>query len=155
MVLINHDELKIRRIAAVPGATYKWNFVYVEVDAMEPTGLYEADPDRLEERIKMSGYAAEEYGLYAGSHIFNRGEYDDGGTYIDGVYVDTTGNSTLRVRYLTPYNFIIAPQDSPVNNMEFDSVLVSYMNRALNEDAKLVIEELSREVAQLPLHLIK
>jgi hypothetical protein len=151
VILINHDELKIRRIAAVPGATYKWNFVYIEVDAMAQTGLYDADLDRLEERVKVSGYAAEEYGLYAGSHLFSRSEYDDGGTYIDGRYVDTTGNSSLRVRYLTPYNFVLAAQDSPINNVEFDKVLVGYMNRALNENAKLVIDELSHEVAQLPL----
>lgn len=151
VVLINHDEIKVRRIAAAPGNNYKRNFVYVEADAREPTNLYKADENWLKERIKRSGYAAEEYGLYAGAHAFSRSEFDDGGTYIDGKYVDTTRNSTLRVRYLTPYNFIIAPQDSPINNVDFDSALVRYMNRALTEDPKLVIEELSEEVAALPL----
>ncbi|MBR0648858.1 nucleotidyltransferase domain-containing protein [Roseomonas terrae] len=151
VVLINHDELSIRRIAAVPGPTYKWNFVYVEADPMVPTGLYDIDPDRLKERVERNGYASEEYGLYAGSHSFSRSEYDDGGTYIDGKYVDTTGRSALRIRYLTSYNFIIAPKDSPINNVDFDRVLAEYLNRMLKDDSKNIIEELSREVAQLPL----
>jgi predicted nucleotidyltransferase len=38
--LMNSDELRITRVAAVPGSTYQRSFVYVEADGMSRTGLY-------------------------------------------------------------------------------------------------------------------
>lgn len=151
IVLMNVEELKIRSIAAVPGPTYKWNFVYVETDAMNPTGLYKLDDGQIAELVSRRGYVSEEYGLFDGSHRFDRAEYDDGGTYIDGEYVETTGRSELRVRYITPYNFLIASQHSPINNIEFDALLVEYLNRALHGDSKEVLPSLAEEIFRLPL----
>ena len=151
VAIMNHDELKVRRAAAVPGQTYKWDFVYVETDAMEPTGLYDYAEYPLEERLRDRSYITEEYGLFKGEHAITRDEYDDGGTYIDNSYVDTIGQTELRVRYVTPYNFVIAPQGSPINNAAFDKDLVAILDSALNGNPAETIEKLKREVARLPL----
>lgn len=151
VVLIDCEEHKIRRIAAIPGKSYKWHFVYVETSAMEPTGLYNLGPEVIDEILDRRGYVDEEYGLYKGQHLISREQYDDGGTEIEGEYVDTTGNTKLRVRYVTPYNFVIAAQDSPINNVKFDSKLAELLNSALNTNAKKVIEKLKEEVNYLPL----
>lgn len=54
----------------------------------------------------MWGYYTEEYGLI-GKKIISRQEHDDGAAIINGKIVDAS-NSELRLRHLTPYNFIIA-----------------------------------------------
>lgn len=149
--LMDHDELAIRRIAAVPNQAYKRQFVYVEVSAMEPTGLY---PERLaksKEYIKESGYDYEEYGIFAGRHLLTRGEYDDGHKMINGDLVSTAGNSELRIRYVSPYNFIIAANGSPINNPEFDEYLEKSLNKALLGDAEDIVEQISSAVNKLPL----
>lgn len=151
LFLMNYEELSIRRIAAVPGATYKWNFVYVETDAMEPTGLYEHDPEELKKIVASHGYASEEYGLYMGRHLLTRGQYDDGAAMINDRLIDTSRKSSLRKRYITPYNFVIAPHDSPLNNANFDQRLLKLLNEALQSDGSVVVEQLREEVAQLPL----
>jgi hypothetical protein len=60
-----------------------------------------------------------------------RAEYDDGSAIIDGKPVDIRGRVALRARYTSPYNFLIAPFMSPINNKDFDYVLQTYLNRLL------------------------
>ncbi len=149
--LMNYEELRIARIAAVPSASYHRNFVYIDVSAMPSTGLYEQKPNDVERRVSEQGYDAEEYGLYRGRHLLTRAEYDDGATTIDGVLVSTSGASELRVRYITPYNFVIAAANSPINNMDFDHTLEEKLNEALRSGAEGVVEELRGLIRKLPL----
>ncbi|WP_057883660.1 nucleotidyltransferase family protein [Tsuneonella troitsensis] len=151
MALMNYEELKISRAAAVPGPSYKWNFVYIETEAMAPTGLYDYSEYSIEERAGDRSYVSEEYGLVNGEHHITRAEYDDGGAYIGGSYVNTVGQAALRVRYITPYNFVIAPQASPINNAAFDRELVALLDSALAGERETVISKLAEEVARLPL----
>jgi hypothetical protein len=78
---------------------------------MPPTGLYEHTEARITEELRGKGefgYYWEEYGLADGVHPINRAELDDGAAVINGVLQDIRGRNVLRVRYVTPYNFVIA-----------------------------------------------
>lgn len=145
IALMNFDELKIRRIAAVNCGAYYQSFVYVETEAMEPTGLYEfKDNDNILHEI---GYRSEEYAKFRDIKI-SRNEYDDGAAIIDGKPVEIGGEAELRVRYLSPYNFIIAPQGTPINNYKFD-----FKRRELLKGiifGHQTVEQLVEEVLRLP-----
>lgn len=146
--LIDVYELKIRKIAAVPSQRYYQNFVYIEADAMPPTGLYNGIEDRVEAALKRGDYYSEEYGLVDDKYIVTRGEFDDGAAKIEGKIQDIHSCSSLRVRYLTPYNFVVAAQMSPINNSQFDQILTTYLNLILSGTATL--EELTKAVHKLP-----
>lgn len=112
---------------------------------MEATGVY---PDRdISRRINALGYASEEFALFKGKYI-SREEYDDGAAVIDGEVVALDGNAELRTRYLAPYNFIIAPVGSCINNQGFDEVRVQMMDGMLN--GSCTIEQIAERVRALP-----
>lgn len=96
------------------------------------------------------GYDYEEYGLVSGKTFITRAEYDDGAAVIDGRLTQVCDRSELRVRYTTPYNFLIAANGSPINNSRFDKVLVDLLNKALIEDTEGVVEEIRSLVEKLP-----
>lgn len=146
--LMNVDELNIKRIAACNEGSYYQKFVYIETNPNRPTELYELTADDITRNINLFGYYYEEYGLVDGSLPINRAEYDDGATIIEGKPVDVLGRVELRVRYVTPYNFIISPQSSPINNQNFDSILEDYLNRMLQGED--VFDAMSKEILQLP-----
>jgi len=144
-------ELHIRRIAAVNSGQYDRVFVYVEIDAMKPTGLYKRTPEWISEVQRgesFSAYAYEEYALVDGVHLVNRGEYDDGAAIIDGELQDIRGRTELRTRYVTPYNFVIAAHGSPFNDPRFDEPLEKILDAMLKGEDK--IEELMNAVRRLP-----
>jgi hypothetical protein len=143
-VLMDYQELRIRRIAAVNSGAYYQSFVYVEVEPENPTGLYNID---INSDIEYWGYSREEYGLFEGKPI-SRAEYDDGAAVIDGKPVDLHGKAELRVRYLTPYNFIIAAQNAPINNGGYDKRRNEVLNEVLT--GKLALEHLVDELHKLP-----
>ncbi len=62
--------------------------------------------------------------------IFENPEYDDGTAVIDGIVVDMKNEAELRIRYLTPYNFIICAQFNPVNEKN-DSIMKIYIDGIL------------------------
>ena len=72
--------------------------------------------------------------------MVTRAEHDDGAAYIDGQLVDIRQRNELRVRFLTPYNFIIAAHDSPINNQDFDARIVELLNALLGGEDKLACE---------------
>ncbi|KIO48295.1 toll/interleukin-1 receptor domain-containing protein [Nitrosospira sp. NpAV] len=144
IVLMDYQELRIRRIAAVNSGSYYQSFIYVEVEADKPTGLYKID---ISADVKDRGYSREEYGLFEGRTI-SRAEYDDDATVIDGKPVDLHGKADLRVRYLTPYNFIIAAHNSPINNGGYDNRRDEVLNNVLM--GKLPLEQLVDEIHKLP-----
>lgn len=149
--IMNSDELKITKIAAVHSGQYYRAFVYVEVAAMEPTGLYPSTVSRIvESKLEGDafGYYWEEYGLVDGRHLITRAEYDDGAAKINGELQDIHGRNVLRCRYVTPYNFVIAAHGSPINNSNFDQTLEVILRGMLSGDA--TIEELVNAVGKLP-----
>lgn len=144
-LLMDGDELKIKRVAAVDPGAYWQQFVYVELHPMEPTGIYpKLDSELL---CKTFGYAYEEYALFKGICI-SRAEYDDGAAVIDGDVMSLDGNAELRTRYLSPYNFIIAPVGSCINNADFDEVRNDLLNGIL--EGASTLDDLIDKVRTLP-----
>jgi hypothetical protein len=144
-ILMDGQELLIKRVAAVDPGAYWQQFVYVEVFPMSPTGVYpELD---IQLHIKARGYASEEFGMFKGCFI-SREEYDDGAAVLDGNVESLEGNAELRARYLSPYNFIIAPVGSCINNQDFDEVRRKMMDRMLAGTTS--IEEVAECVRRLP-----
>ncbi len=144
-LLMDGQELWVKRIAAVDPGAYWQQFVYVEVLPMPATGVYPGLD--VERHIESRGYASEEFGLFKGRFI-SREEYDDGAAVIDGNVEPLDGNAELRARYLSPYNFIIAPVGSCINNQEFDSVRQEMMDGMLTGTTN--IEDLAKLVRRLP-----
>ncbi len=99
------------------------------------------------------GYVTEEYGLFEGKPI-TRAEFDDGATVQKGKVVPLRGKAELRVRYLTPYNFVIASHASPLNTPSFDDHLQTILNAMLRESERIeiLVEAIKRLPAQ---HLLE
>src|SRR5436190_627006 len=144
-VLLNEEELLVRRVVAVNIGSYWQSFVYVETNPMPPVGIYESDPAADARRLELFGYVSEEYGTYQGRAV-TRAEYDDGAAIIDGKPKQIPG-AQLRVRFLTAYNFVIASQESPINNSDFDGPFEAMMNDILK--GKLSVDELAERVSHL------
>ena len=145
------DELQIERVAAVRGSTYQRSFVYVHCGAMEPTGLYRTSSSGRASAVEQNGYDYEEYGLVSGKTPVTRSDYDAGLAVIEGKVMDISRVSELRVRYTTPYNFVIAANGSPINNSRFDNILADQLNGALVGDTEEAVRHLHKLVEQLPL----
>jgi hypothetical protein len=126
--LIDRYLLNIKRIAVVRSGSYYQDFVYIETNQDEPIGLYEHQ-ENLESSENKVGALREEYGLFNNIPI-TRQEYDDGASEINGQVVNTQ-EAELRVRYLTPYNFIISSQFSPYNSNEFCRYSEEYFDNLL------------------------
>lgn len=148
LYLMDWDEYRITKIAAVNVGDYYQKFVYVETEAMEPTGLYPDVSERVESSVEYFGYCSEEYGLYKGQYKVNRAEYHDNAAVIDGELVELGADVELRVRYITPYNFLIAANQSPINNNQFDRRLKELLNSILSGTENL--EGLTNEILRLP-----
>lgn len=119
-VLIDGQELRVRRLVAVNARSYYQCFVYLESVAMRRSGLYKSSVKAIKESVSNFGYAREEYALLDGKRKISRSDYDDGSTIIWGRPTRLRGRDLeLRTRYLTPYNLVLAPANSPINNGDF------------------------------------
>lgn len=138
-ILLNNDELNIKRIAVqyLPNDPNR-NFVYLETDRDEQTGLYkydEAKLNKIEELDKRGECYGEMYGLFrdGGSQkMIKKRDMDEGWTYEDGEEVKIPEGAEYRTRFLTRYNRIIAPKFSPFNATSddrkyLDEVLGSFL----------------------------
>lgn len=138
-VLMNFDQLKIKRIAACQGDSYYKDFVYVEVEGEKQTGLYNHTKEDIQRHIDSFGYSWEEYGLIKNrlgwTTPIRREDYDDGATVIRGE-VRNAMDAQLRVRYLSTYNFIIAAKGSPYNSRKFDRDSKTYLNGILKGEVE-------------------
>jgi hypothetical protein len=145
---MNRSELRIRRVAAIKGRDYFQSVAYVECDPMEPTGLY---PPHSEEdvtrAIREIGYNWEEYAVFKGRNI-RREEYDDGAAELDGEIVETVGNAEPRLRFLSPYYFLIGAHRSAVNSPSFDKTLRVLLDGILCNANTL--EDLAQAISSLP-----
>lgn len=144
-ILLDHQELIIDELAAVNAGSYYQEFLYVKAKPSQPSGLY--DISSVPDQIALRGYAKEEFALFRGRPV-TRAEYDDGAAVIDGQVVTLNGEAQLRERFLTPYNFIIAAHESPINNDCFDEPCNEMLNHILRGEA--IIDELINAVLKLP-----
>ena len=148
-VIINFDEYRISRMAAVYSTSYRRLWVYVETEPMSPIGLYPNTQRNLEQASVKGEPYAEEYAIFASQHKITRAEYDDGSAKIGGKIVSTIGDSELRVRHLTPYNFVICSHDSPINNMQFDDDLRQFLDQALVDPS--IFQKYADLISRLPI----
>ena len=125
--------------------SYYQEFLYIKAKPSQPSGLY--DISSISEQVALWGYAREEFARFRERSI-TRAEYDDGAAVIDGHVVELNGEAQLRETFLTPYNLIIAPHESPINNNEFDETRVELLNQILRGEA--TVEELASAVLKLP-----
>ncbi|OGU15254.1 MAG: hypothetical protein A2076_16185 [Geobacteraceae bacterium GWC2_53_11] len=147
IVLLDWFELKIDKVAAVNSGSYYQCFVYVQTSPFEPTGLYPRTEEEIKWCVDTFGYCSEEYGLFDNQYKVTRAEYDDDAAMINGELIDFEGNIELRIRHITPYNFIIAAQNSPINNSRFDQTLKQLMNNLLQ--GKTSLEHVEEAVSKL------
>jgi hypothetical protein len=146
IALMDVYELDIEEVAAVNSGSYYQQFVYVKARPSEPTGVH-SDYSYVEDMERDFGEATEECGLYQG-HYITRAEYDDGAAVIDSKLVDVSDSVELRVRHLTPTNFIIAAQNAPIAERTFDGTREQLLNDVLK--GKKTLEELVEAVLALP-----
>jgi hypothetical protein len=138
-ILLNVDQLKIKRIAAYQGDSYYKDFVYVEVEGEKQTGLYNHTQEDIQRHIENFGYSSEEYGVLKNklgwSTPIRREDYDDGATVVRGK-VRNAMDAELRRRYLSTYNFIIAAKGSPYNSKKFCQESKPYLNGILKREVE-------------------
>lgn len=150
-LIINGDEMRIRRVAAVSPASYKYNFVYLDVAPLPPTGIYDRTPERIAEISDGGGpfpYYWEEFGVVDGNILITRGELDDGSAVIDGKLQSVRGRVEHRSRYVTAYNCIIAGGGAPIMNSGYDAQLERHLNAMLKGEDRL--EAIAQEGNRLP-----
>jgi len=68
---------------------------------------------------------------------------------IKGKLQDIRGRNELRARYTTAYNFLIAANQSPINNNQFDERADGLLNLMLKGQDELSV--LMADVLRLPL----
>ncbi len=148
--LMDSDEIEVKRIIVYVSPHYFRRFVYVEAYPEPSIGVYgDVNQQFLDEMVEEYGEYHEEYAVYKG-HAITRGEYDDGAAEIDGKIVDITGKAEIRVRYLTPYNFIICAKWNPLNESEYDNSIENILNGMLW--GVRTIDELVTLVEKAPRH---
>lgn len=152
IVAINDQELRIKRVVAINPGNYYQCFVYIDVDPMEPCGLYDWESCEIQEWVDKFGYCSEEFAVYKRKFLVTRAEYDDGAAIIDGKLTELDSKfAKLRVRYLTPYNLVLAASNSPINTQSFDKYFEGVMNNLIrHEHDSMYFEELARIVLKLP-----
>ncbi len=143
--LLDHQEIRIEELAAVNAGSYYQEFLYIKAQPSQPSGLY--DTSHIPDQIALRGYAKEEFALFRGRPI-TRAEYDNGAATFDGRVVELNGEAELREIFLTPYNLIIAPHESPINNNDFDQARDELLNHILRGQA--TIEDLTAAILKLP-----
>ena len=144
--LMNGDEIKVKRMVVYAAGEYYKKFVYVETYPEEETGLYPNDDTLVKECTEKYGYYSEEYAQYGNKKV-TRAEYDDGAAVIDGKVVDLNGKAKLRIRYITPYNFIICAHFNPMNSSAYDGMLERILNGILKGQSS--VEEIVEAVKKM------
>ncbi|MEI8701881.1 nucleotidyltransferase domain-containing protein [Mesorhizobium sp. ISC15] len=149
--VLNGEEMNIRRVAAINPGSYKYEFVYVELAPLQPTGLYPRTQENIAEVERGDGffpYYWEEYGIVDGKHFVTRAVYDDGSAFIDGELQSLRGRAELRSRYVTTYNFLVAASGSPLFDSSYDQQLEDHLNAMLRGEDRL--DAIARDGRQLP-----
>lgn len=134
--VLGYDEYEIEKIGVYIAQSYYRDFIYIQTKPDQPTGVYPRIDYYQTSFYKNYGYYSEEYGLFGNKYI-TRQEYDDGATVIDGKVIASNGNFQLRVRYLTPYNFVLCAKFHPFNSPEGDAVTGYFLNEILRGNCTL------------------
>ena len=113
-LLLDEHELEVERVA-VYRQTPSRSFVYVETSRESAVHPEYDEPSYIARALGRSGFAREEYALL-GHRPITRDEYDDGHADLDGQVV-SAANAEFRIRYLTPYSFLLAAQFSPLKSL--------------------------------------
>lgn len=139
--LMNRTELRISKIAAYRSNSYSKCFIYVETEPMKQTGLYKMTFEDIDRQINEFGYSWEEFAIIKGKRIISRSDFDDGSTIINGKVIEFE-KAELRSRYLSKYNFLIAPNDSPINRLEIDQAFCKILDDILveNDSIESIVE---------------
>jgi hypothetical protein len=153
-VLLDVDEIKVRRIAAYrrPGVPTR-EFVYVEAEADVPVGVYQYQPDQIGRELAEAdaggygSYVLEEYALWQGRPI-KLAEHDDGAAIIDGVPTIVRGAEARR-RFLTRYNVLICGRRNVINTTTDELQLGKLLDDILIRDTNL--DSLVGVVNRLPI----
>ncbi|HJQ25039.1 MAG TPA: hypothetical protein VKA60_14065 [Blastocatellia bacterium] len=147
--LVNDEELDIDRLAVYRGADSCRDFIYLEARPEPATGVYDYPEGHLDQQIAEQGFAYEAYGLF-GTTAISREEFDDGAALIDGQIVETAGQATSRIRYLSKYNLLIAPQLSPINCQDADDEIRQLLDGLLQGSHG--VDDLLGLIESLPPH---
>jgi len=143
--LMDRKELKISKIAAYRSNSYSKCFIYLEIEPMKQTGVYNMTFADIDRQINEFGYSWEEFAIINRNRIISRSDYDDGSTVIKGKVVEFEKAET-RTRYLSKYNFLIAPNDSPINRLEMDETFGKILDDMLvgKDSIESIIEILKK-----------
>lgn len=146
--LMNHQECKVDKICVYRSQRCDRSFLYVELEAEEPTGVYDYSVEDTLREMQTIGYAREEYGIFE-TCLLTREEYDDGAKFIDGEIINfATKDVKLRCRFLSKYNFIICALFNPINSVRNDSDFENFLNGML--DGSVNMEEIIEHIEKLP-----
>ena len=149
-ILMNVDELLLNRIVAYinPYGDYQRDFVYVETRPDQPSGVYDIPSDlELYPKDERIDCCWEEFGVYE-DLVLTRSEYDDGGAVRNGKLIRTYG-AKLRLRYLTPYNFVICAKFNPFNSSAGDEMSGWYLHEIIM--GRHTIDQFVNAAVELPL----
>lgn len=157
-VLMNVDELLIDKISAYidPYGDYQRDFIYVQTKPDEPSGAYDipTDLNTYPRDDNRWDYFYEEFGQYINEigerFVLTRSEYDDGGMVRNGEVIDTAGKAQLRLRFLTPYNFVICAQFNPFNSDAGDEISRFCLHEMLM--GRMAMERFVEIARKLPLN---
>lgn len=144
-VLLDIHELKIAQLAAVNSGSYYQSFVYIRSEASEPSGIY--DSANIDKQLEHWDYASEEYALFRGRPI-SLAEYEDNAAVIDGRVFELDDEAEPRMRYITPYNLLLAANGNPINNKHFDPDRRRLLGEILRGESSL--DDLAQAILQLP-----
>ena len=128
--LMGIDEYEIEKIGVYISDSYYRDFIYIQTKPDKPSGAYTYQNQNYYNSYQSFGYYCEEFGLYDNIPI-TRQEYDDGAAVINGKVIPSNGRFKLRVRYLTPYNFVICAQFHPFNSNYGDTITKQYLDGIL------------------------
>jgi len=130
--LIGWDEFEINKIAVYRDVSNYRDFIYVETKEESPIEIDDTETikNSINNQLSYKAYANQQYSVFRGIPIRPE-EHDDGATIINGEIVKLLGESKTRVRFLTPYNFIICAKSSIYNSRESDIIFGDFMNEVL------------------------
>lgn len=152
-ILMNEYEMTIDKIVAVRCyQSDERNFVYVEVRADEPVGVYNYEAGEIEKTLirrlskDLGYYVFEPYGI-SNKRAITMAEYEDGAAIIDEKPTPIK-DAEYRNHYLTKYNFILCGQVHVINQKEYDIQIQIVLDRILLNKEKL--ERLIEIIDKLP-----
>lgn len=146
--IIGWDEYRIKRIAVYesPGQYYS-EYVYIETEGLPPIDKEYYTKERIQHNTECFGYCDEEYAVFNG-HPISHKEYDNGVAEIDGEHVEIAGMAEVRIRHLSPYNFVVCAKFSSINSPEFDMQSRPIFDGILKGTS--TIEDLHQLIISLP-----